>query len=226
MRCYYILAVICAALSSCTPSGDRPIKSEKDKIMYTIGQMYARRIDYLRLDKDEAALLLQGARDWMNNRKSEVDFDQTRLLVQNFIESRVNESAKDEKAKGKAYLDNFLKNESGAKLTSSGLAYKIEKPGIGPKPGPNDEVEVHYHGTFIDAKVFDSSVDRNERAKFPLNVVIKGWQEGLQLIGEGGVIKLVVPADLAYGDRGSMPKIPGGSTLIFEITLFKVVKSG
>ena len=209
--------ISCDSITSKSPS------SEKDKVIYTIGQMYARRIDYLRLDKAETEMLLQGARDWMKDQKSQVDFDQSRMMVQGFIEERMASGAKIEKEKGKTYIDSFVKG--GAKLTPSGLAYQIIKPGSNVKAGANDTVEVHYHGTFIDGTVFDSSVDRKEKATFPLDVVIKGWQEGLQLIGEGGEIKLVVPSDLAYGDRGSSPKIPGGATLIFNVTLFKVSKA-
>jgi FKBP-type peptidyl-prolyl cis-trans isomerase FkpA len=84
-------------------------------------------------------------------------------------------------------------------------------------------VSVHYHGTLIDGTVFDSSRDRGKKVEFPLNRVIKGWTEGLQLIGEGGKIKLVIPADLAYGDAGAPPKIPGGATLIFEVELFEII---
>ena len=224
MRQFWVISWVSLVIFSCTKPEEnkKAITTEKDKIVYTIGQMYARRIDYLRLDKDDAELLIRGVRDWMKDQKSEVDFDQTRLLVQGFIEGRVTEGAKQEKEKGKKYLDEFVKK--GAKLTPSGLAYQILKPGSNVKPGPNDTVEVHYHGTFIDGTVFDSSVDRKEKAHFPLDVVIKGWQEGLQLIGEGGEIKLVVPSELAYGERGSIPKIPGGATLVFHISLFKVTK--
>jgi FKBP-type peptidyl-prolyl cis-trans isomerase FkpA len=185
--------------------------------------MYARRIDYLRLSKDETDVLLQGVKDWAKDQKSVVNFDQSRLLVQNFIEERISEGSKVEKEKGKKYIEDFVKK--GAKLTPSGLAYQIIKPGSSVKPGPTDNVEVHYEGTLLDGTVFDSSVERKEKASFPLDVVIKGWQEGLQLIGEGGEIKLAVPSDLAYGDRGSLPKIPGGATLLFNVTLFKITKS-
>jgi len=211
------------SLLSCDKMKSKSISSEKDKIIYTIGQMYARRIDYLRLTKDESEVLLQGVRDWVRDQKSDVDFNENRTLVQGFIEGRITEGAKLEKEKGKFYLDDFVKK--GGKITPSGLAYQIIKPGSDLKPTANDTVEVHYHGTFLDGTVFDSSVDRKEKATFPLDVVIKGWQEGLQLIGEGGEIKLVVPSDLAYGDRGSTPKIPGGATLLFTVTLFKVTRA-
>lgn len=122
---------------------------------------------------------------------------------------------------GAEYLAKFI-SENGGSKTASGLGYKITTPGEGKSPTATDEVEVHYHGTFINGKVFDSSYQRNQKISFPLNGVIKGWTEGLQLIKEGGKITLVIPSDLAYGDRGIPGAIPGGSTLIFEVELFKV----
>ncbi|MBI2601843.1 MAG: FKBP-type peptidyl-prolyl cis-trans isomerase [Deltaproteobacteria bacterium] len=133
----------------------------------------------------------------------------------------MNKSSQAEKDKGKKYVESFLK-EDGVKSTTSGLAYKIVKAGSAKKPSPQDTVEVHYHGTLIDGKVFDSSVDRGEKISFPLNGVIPGWTEGLQLIGEGGEVRLVIPSELAYGDRGSPPVIPGGATLIFNVSLFRI----
>lgn len=205
-------------------SSSQAVTDDKEKIVYTIGQMYARRIDYLHLSKDESKTLLKGIKDWMMDHKSDVDINKTSMLVQGFIEERLMTASKVEKENGKKHLDEFVKK--GGKLTASGLGYQITKEGSNVKPGPLDTVEVHYHGTFLDGSVFDSSLERKEKAKFPLDVVIKGWQEGIQLIGEGGEIKLVVPSDLAYGDRGSPPKIPGGSTLVFDVTLFKVIKKG
>ena len=91
-------------------------------------------------------------------------------------------------------------------------------------PTAADTVKVHYHGTLIDGSVFDSSVDRGTPATFPLNGVIKCWTEGLQKIKVGGKARLVCPADVAYGDRGSPPKIKPGSTLVFEVELLEIVK--
>ncbi|MCK5072501.1 MAG: FKBP-type peptidyl-prolyl cis-trans isomerase, partial [Bacteriovoracaceae bacterium] len=125
------------------------------------------------------------------------------------------------KETGKKYLESFLKKEDGKK-TGSGLAYKIVTDGKGELPKSEDTVEVHYHGTLIDGTVFDSSKDRGKTVSFPLNRVIKGWKEGLQLIREGGKIKLVIPSDLGYGDQGAPPKIPGGSTLLFDVELIKI----
>ena len=115
-----------------------------------------------------------------------------------------------------------MKANPKAKQTKSGLVYETIKEGTGKTPAASDTVEVHYHGTLTNGTVFDSSVKRNKKISFPLNRVIPGWTEGLQLVKEGGKIKLVIPSDLAYGNAGAPPSIPGGATLIFEVELFKV----
>ena len=102
--------------------------------------------------------------------------------------------------------------------TASGLQYEVLTEGSGPKPGATDKVTVHYKGTLTNGKVFDSSYDRGEPISFGLNQVIKGWTEGLQLIGKGGKIHLWVPSDLGYGAR-SMGEIPANSVLEFDVEL-------
>ena len=107
--------------------------------------------------------------------------------------------------------ENFLAEngkKKGVTTLESGLQYEVITKGEGAKPTLNDQVTTHYHGTLIDGTVFDSSVDRKRKVSFPLNRVIKGWTEGLQLIKEGGKIKLVIPAELGYGEHGAPPKIP------------------
>ena len=114
--------------------------------------------------------------------------------------------------------------EEGAMKTASGAIVIPINAGTGPMPTAADTVKVHYHGTLIDGSVFDSSVDRDTPATFPLNGVIKCWTEGLQKIKVGGKARLVCPADVAYGDRGSPPRIKPGSTLVFEVELLEIVK--
>ena len=115
-----------------------------------------------------------------------------------------------------------MKKNPGAKKTASGLVYLVEKEGAGDAPKATDVVKVHYHGTLRTGKVFDSSVDRGEPVKFPLNHVIKGWREGIQLIKKGGKIKLLIPASLGYGKNGAPPTIPGGATLTFDVELIDI----
>ncbi|MFY8268298.1 MAG: FKBP-type peptidyl-prolyl cis-trans isomerase, partial [Terrimicrobiaceae bacterium] len=124
--------------------------------------------------------------------------------------------------KGQAYLaENATK--PGVEQTSSGLQYLVINPGEGRKPGPTDVVRVNYRGTLLDGTEFDSSYKRNEPIEFPLNGVIKGWTEGLQLIKEGGKIQLFIPSNLAYGPRGAGGAIGPDETLIFEVELLKVL---
>ena len=122
--------------------------------------------------------------------------------------------------KGEAFLKENAKKE-GVKTTASGLQYKVLKEGEGKSPKATDEVVVHYKGTFIDGKEFDSSYKRNQPAEFPLNGVIPGWTEGVQLMKEGAKYQFVIPSKLAYGERGR-PSIPPNSTLVFDIELIKV----
>ena len=116
---------------------------------------------------------------------------------------------------------NQNKDKEGVKTTSSGLQYKVIKEGTGKSPGAQSMVEVHYKGTLIDGTEFDSSYKRNQTAKFPLDQVIPGWTEGVQLMKEGATYEFYIPSNLAYGDR-NLPNIPAGSTLIFTVELIKV----
>jgi len=138
-------------------------------------------------------------------------------------QAKAAESAPKNLADGQKFLEEN-KSKDGIKVTASGLQYKIITPGSAKKPKPTDEVTVHYKGTLIDGKVFDSSIDRGQPATFPLNGVIPGWTEGLQLIGEGGKLLLYIPHNLAYGEQGIDAVIPPNSALIFEVELIKIGK--
>lgn len=116
------------------------------------------------------------------------------------------------------------KAKAGVVTLPSGLQYEIIKAGTGPKPKPEDQVKCHYQGTTIDGKVFDSSIERGEPATFPVNRVIPGWTEALQLMPVGSKWKLFIPAALAYGEKGAGQDIKPNSTLIFEVELLEIVK--
>lgn len=137
-------------------------------------------------------------------------------------EQKSTQQATFEKAKGLAFLDEN-KKQAGVTELPSGLQYKVLTEGTGENPTAEDVVEVHYTGKLLDGTVFDSSVERGQTVKFPLNGVIPGWTEGLQLMKPGAKYILYIPASLAYGDRGTGP-IPGGSTLIFEVELISIEK--
>lgn len=112
--------------------------------------------------------------------------------------------------------------KAGVKTTSSGLQYEVIREGTGPKPGARDTVEVHYRGTFIDGKQFDSSYDRKESIEFPLNQVIAGWTEGVQLMPVGSHYKFYIPYKLGYGERGAPGAIPGYAALVFDVELLSI----
>lgn len=127
---------------------------------------------------------------------------------------------------GEAFLAANAKKD-GVKVTSSGLQYKTIKPGAGKvSPKATDTVKVHYHGTTIDGTVFDSSVERGEPVSFPLNGVIPGWTEGVQLMKEGDKFQFVIPSKLAYGEQGAGGKIGPNSTLVFDVELLSIEKPG
>lgn len=130
-------------------------------------------------------------------------------------------SADENKAEGEAFLAENAK-KSGIQVTESGLQYEILNQGEGAKPSASDNVTVHYEGTTIDGKVFDSSYSRGEPATFPLNRVIAGWTEGVQLMQEGSKFRFYIPSDLAYGKRGAGRDIGPNATLIFDVELIKI----
>ena len=136
-------------------------------------------------------------------------------------QAKVDEAAKENVEKGKAYLAENAKKD-GVITLDSGLQYKVITEGNGKKPAATDTVVTHYEGTLIDGTVFDSSIKRGEPISFPVNGVIKGWQEALQLMTEGSKWELFIPSELAYGPAGSPPVIGPHSTLVFTVELLEV----
>jgi FKBP-type peptidyl-prolyl cis-trans isomerase FkpA len=153
--------------------------------------------------------------------KPAVDVNEWVPKLQPFAQARSARVAEQQKAASKAYLAK-AGAEAGAVKTDSGLIYMDLQPGSGASPQASDTVKVNYRGTLIDGTEFDSSYKRNQPAQFPLNGVIRCWTEGVQKMKVGGKARLVCPSDIAYGDSGRPPLIPGGATLIFEIELLEV----
>ncbi|MCO4793454.1 MAG: FKBP-type peptidyl-prolyl cis-trans isomerase [Bacteriovoracaceae bacterium] len=225
MKKLVALAFCSVLLFSCNKGGGSnqkvDLKTEDDKTFYAVGAMFGDRLSNLNLTEHEVNALVAGLRDKATNQKTQINYREYQSKVQALFKGRMSKNTDKFKGKGKDFIENFVKKE-GASKTASGLAYKVISQGKGANPKPTDIVEVHYHGTLIDGTVFDSSKERGKKVKFPLNRVIKGWTEGLQLLQPGGKIKLVIPSELAYGDHGAPPKIPGGATLVFEVELFSV----
>jgi peptidyl-prolyl cis-trans isomerase len=194
-----------------------------DKLSYAWGmalgqQLRAMGVEHLnKEDFDEA---VHAAFDGKETKLSPEEANQT---IQTYLKELTEKKTAEIKAIGEKFLQENLKNEN-VKSTASGLQYIVEKEGTGIQPTATDEVTVHYTGKLLDGTVFDSSVSRGEPATFPLNRVIPGWTEGVQLMKEGAKYTFFIPSDLAYGPQGVPNAIPPHSTLIFEVELIKVIK--
>jgi len=215
-----LVPVVALALGVACNKQEVTPKTEDDKTFYAMGSLMGTRLKSIDLKDAEMDMIVQGLRDSAKGKESTIDLAKYRGQVQNVFRKRMEKNTEKYKAEGKSYVDKYI--AGGGKKSDKGFAYKILKEGTGKKPQATDTVKVHYHGTLIDGKVFDSSVERGKEVSFPLNRVIKCWTEGMQLVGVGGKIQLVCPSELAYGEHGAPPKIPGGSTLIFDVELFSI----
>ena len=155
-------------------------------------------------------------------KEKKMSFDEAKKVVTSFFEDLEAHAGEENARLGKEFLAKNAEQPD-VKVTASGLQYQVIKEGDGVKPGENDSVTVHYTGRLIDGTVFDSSVERGEPATFGVKQVIAGWTEALLMMSEGSAWRLFIPAELAYGNRGTGPIQPG-STLIFDVQLIKVNK--
>lgn len=203
------------------------LKTNKDKISCIIGEDIGASLFREGYDLDVEILiesLRKAAKGEKLNLLSEEEKNTLMAEWQKEMQAKKQEQMQKEGLKareeGRKFLESNLKQE-GVKETPSGLQYKVIIEGSGAKPKATDTVNVHYHGTLINGNVFDSSVQRGQPISFPLNQVISGWTEGLQLMSVGSKYTLYIPADLGYGDS-PVGTIPAGSTLIFEVELLGI----
>lgn len=214
---------LCLAPAMILHAADIELKTEKDKLSYAIGLITAQQWKQQNIDvnPDVIAAVIDDIQSGNTPQLSEAE---VRAALDNF-QNQQQENAKlasdDNKAEGAAFLAKNKDND-GVVETESGLQYQIIEPGEGANPLATDSVTVHYRGTLLDGTEFDSSHKRGQPATFPLNGVIAGWTEGVQLVKPGGKIKLFIPSNLAYGDRGAPPTIGPGATLIFDVDLISI----
>lgn len=219
MKKFFILAVVVAvALSSCN-SGSKSLKTEQDSLAYAIGLdlgTYIKNMDStLNVDIVSAAI-----KDVLKNKQAMEQEAAYAFMREYFM---VRKPAKEKKA-SEEFLASVEKDNKNIQKTESGLMYEIITPGSDVKAvNDADVVKVVYEGKLKDGKVFDSSIERGDTAEFALNRVIKGWGEGLKLVGKGGKIKLWIPADLGYGEQGAGQSIGPNQALVFDVELIDVV---
>jgi len=209
-------------------SNSSEINSMEDTVSYILGVNFGENFTN-QFPEFSATIFLNGLKNRLHKTEAPlIDSVTAPKIIQAFFQKK-QESARSEELKQSEKIKSdgiqFLeqnKNKKGVITTESGLQYKVIKNGKGPKPSLTDEVLAHYHGTLIDGTVFDSSVDRGEPTSFPVNGVIPGWTEALQLMSVGSKWKLYIPYNLAYGERGAGQMIGPYSTLIFEVELLKI----
>lgn len=222
------IAAICVGCSkpNVPAAATSELKTEDDKTLYALGAVLGRNISSFDLTEAELQKVKAGLEDSALHKDPKVEDIQSYLpKIQQLQNTRVAAAGELEKKAGEEFLTKAA-TEQGAQKQPSGLIYTVITEGTGPTPKATDTVKVHYKGTLTNGKVFDSSIARNEPATFPLNGVIPCWTEGVQLMKVGGKSRLVCPSSLAYGDRGAPPDIKPGSTLVFEVELLGIEKTG
>ncbi|WP_430462030.1 FKBP-type peptidyl-prolyl cis-trans isomerase [Thalassolituus sp. LLYu03] len=214
-------------LTGCGQEEKVKLENHIDQASYGVGLNIGRQLSREGVDMNAEAVAA-GIKDALANAEQRISDDVIRAAFDKVREEQVRkqEALDDETAKASdAFLAENAKRE-GVKVTESGLQYEVltAAPEGAASPAATDTVRVHYHGTLIDGTVFDSSVERGEPAQFPVNGVIRGWVEALQMMKVGDKWKLTIPADLAYGARSPSPAIPANSALVFEVELLEIVK--
>lgn len=221
-----LVAAAVLALSVTTHTGiamaqDDTLATDEAKVSYALGMMVGERVlkQYENLDYDTLieAMKAQHAGD-----ETLMTMEEAQNALQAQAEAAASEAAMAAKEAGDAFLAENAARD-GVSVTDSGLQYEVIEEAEGDKPTLESTVSVHYVGTLMDGTEFDSSVARGEPAQFPLNGVIPGWTEGLQLMNVGSKYRFVIPSDLAYGDRGAGQSIGPGETLVFEVELLEIM---
>lgn len=211
------------AAAAVEPGADPLASVPMDKVSYFIGRNIGKQMAGQGFKPDYDALK-NGLQDSVEKKDSKYPEADLRAAMEKF--SAAMQQVEAQRAAASAKLSEAYLAENGKKqgvtTTASGLQYEVLKAAEGPKPAATDTVKVHYKGTLTNGEEFDSSYARNEPAEFPLNGVIPGWTEGVQLMNKGSKFKFVIPGKLAYGEQGSPPKIGPNETLVFEVELLEI----
>ena len=224
MKKYIKIALLVSVISSCQNLTQEKFNfdeaNELERVSYSIGINVATSIKSEGLDSINSFYISKGFQDVFENKDLAINIEESNKIIGEYFNKK--QDAKNQRLAidSKIFLEEN-KQKDGVMTTESGLQYLILSEGRGNNPTLNDNVTVHYHGTLIDGTIFDSSVDRKQPATFPLNGVIPGWQEALQMMSVGSKWKIFIPSELAYGESGA-GAIGPNSTLIFEVELLSI----
>ena len=204
---------------------ENKIETIEQRVSYGVGRQLGDQLRNNPFKDFDVSAVQAGLADAIANAASQVsdeDLNEAFAVVSKKMQELEQAEAKEKSAEGEAFLAENAKRDE-VTVTDSGLQYEVLATGEGEKPSAESTVRTHYHGTFINGDIFDSSVDRGQPAEFPVGGVIAGWTEALQLMTEGSKWRLYVPYNLAYGERGSQGAIPPYATLVFEVELLAIV---
>jgi FKBP-type peptidyl-prolyl cis-trans isomerase FkpA len=215
-----LMIIVFVALLAIPACSQQP-KTEEQKAFYALGVHLNKQVSVFDLSAEELKYVQQGMSDAAAGKKLEAEPEASMQKLGQLAQTRMARAAEKQKELSKPFLEKAA-TEKGAQKTASGMIYQEIKAGTGAQPKPTNTVKVHYGGTLIDGKEFDSSVKRGQPVEFPLDKVIPCWTEGVGMMKVGGKAKMVCPSNIAYGDQGRPPIIPGGATLIFEVELLDV----
>jgi FKBP-type peptidyl-prolyl cis-trans isomerase FklB len=196
------------------------LNNEKSKLSYSLGVSIAQNLTQQGLGDVDADIFAKAVATVLNGENTEISAEEANKTINEYLTAKQAEIAAKAGEEGKKYLEENA-NRDEISTTASGLQYEVLEEGTGASPSETSEVTVHYTGKLVDGTVFDSSVERGQPATFPLNRVIVGWTEGLQLMKEGAKYRFHIPYNLAYGENGTGP-IPPYATLIFDVELIEV----
>jgi FKBP-type peptidyl-prolyl cis-trans isomerase FklB len=201
---------------------EKKFTDELERFSYALGLNIASNLIRSGVKSFNPDIFLEAINDTYSGEMPKIMPEEANKILENFMEKANAGQSEANLVEGLEFLSENSDKEGVVEL-DNGLQYKILNQGEGPNPGPDDNVKCHYHGTLIDGTVFDSSVERGQPAVFPVNGVIKGWVEALQMMEVGSKWRLFIPPDLAYGEQGAGDVIGPNSTLIFDVELLEIV---
>ena len=197
------------------------LNTEMEKVSYSLGVNVAKSVKNQGLESIDSEAIAQAFTDVFEGNELKISEQESNVILQEYFGKLAQKAQSANVEVGQKFLAENAKRE-GVVTTATGLQYEVLAEGSGDSPKETEQVTVHYHGTLIDGTIFDSSVDRGQPATFPVNGVIPGWVEALQLMKPGAKYKLFIPSDLAYGERGAGGAIGPNATLIFEVELISI----